>query len=43
MTETANKVIATLRQANVTLEDFLQMLDEERKHYFQENYGNFNG
>lgn len=43
VTETANRVAATLHQANVTLEDFLQTLDEERKRYFQENYGNLNG
>ena len=34
----ANRIAKRLKEENVTLDDLLQTLDEERKIYYQENY-----
>ena len=34
----SNQIAKRLREQNVTLDDLLQSLDEERKIYYQENY-----
>jgi bifunctional DNA-binding transcriptional regulator/antitoxin component of YhaV-PrlF toxin-antitoxin module len=34
----ANRIAKRLKEENVTLDDLLQTLDEERKLYYQENY-----
>ena len=34
----ADKVAKKVKAANVTLEDLLEILDEERKQYYKENY-----
>ena len=34
----ANRIAKRLKEENVTLDDLLQALDEERKIYYQENY-----
>ena len=34
----ANRIAKRLKEENVTLDDLLQTLDEERKTYYQENY-----
>ncbi len=34
----ANRIAKRLKEENVTLDDLLQTLDEERKKYYQENY-----
>ena len=34
----ANRIAKRLKEENVTLDDLLQALDEERKVYYQENY-----
>ena len=34
----ADKVAKKVKEANVTLDDLLQTLDEERKRYYKENY-----
>ncbi len=36
--KSADKVAKKVKEANVTLEDLLETLDEERKQYFKENY-----
>jgi bifunctional DNA-binding transcriptional regulator/antitoxin component of YhaV-PrlF toxin-antitoxin module len=36
--QSADKVAKMVREANVTLEDLLETLDEERKQYFKEHY-----
>ena len=36
--ESADKVAKMLKDANVTLEDLLETLDEERKNYYREHY-----
>ncbi len=35
----SNQIAKALKEANVTLDDLLQGLDEERKIYYQEKYG----
>ena len=34
----SNQIAKRLKEENVTLDDLLQTLDEERKTYYQENY-----
>lgn len=34
----ANRIAKRLKEENVSLDDLLQALDEERKTYYQENY-----
>lgn len=34
----SNRIAKKLKEENVTLDDLLQTLDEERKTYYQENY-----
>ena len=34
----SNQIAKRLKEENVTLDDLLQTLDEERKIYYQENY-----
>jgi bifunctional DNA-binding transcriptional regulator/antitoxin component of YhaV-PrlF toxin-antitoxin module len=34
----ANRIAKRLKEGNVSLDDLLQALDEERKTYYQENY-----
>ncbi len=34
----SNQIAKRLKEENVTLDDLLQALDEERKIYYQENY-----
>jgi bifunctional DNA-binding transcriptional regulator/antitoxin component of YhaV-PrlF toxin-antitoxin module len=34
----ANRIAKRLKEENVSLDDLLQALDEERKAYYQENY-----
>jgi len=34
----SNRIAKRLKEENVTLDDLLQALDEERKIYYQENY-----
>jgi bifunctional DNA-binding transcriptional regulator/antitoxin component of YhaV-PrlF toxin-antitoxin module len=34
----ANRIAKRLKEENVTLDDLLQALDEERKIYYKENY-----
>ena len=36
--KSADKVARKVKHANVTLDDLLETLDEERKQYFKENY-----
>ena len=36
--KTADKVAKKVKEANVTLDDLLQTLDEERKRYYKEHY-----
>ena len=36
--KTADRVARKLKEDNVTLDDLLQTLDEERKRYYQEHY-----
>ena len=36
--KTADKVARKVKEANVTLEDLLETLDEERKTYYKEHY-----
>lgn len=36
--KSADEVARILKEDNVTLEDLLQTLDEERKRYYQEHY-----
>jgi len=36
--KSADKVAKKVKDANVTLDDLLETLDEERKQYFKENY-----
>jgi bifunctional DNA-binding transcriptional regulator/antitoxin component of YhaV-PrlF toxin-antitoxin module len=36
--KSADKVAKKAKAANVTLDDLLETLDEERKQYFKENY-----
>jgi len=36
--KTADKVAKKVKEANVTLEDLLETLDEERKRYYKEHY-----
>ena len=39
VTKIANGIAKKLKDANVTLDDLLETLDEERKRYFKEKYG----
>ncbi len=34
----SNRIAKRLKEENITLDDLLQVLDEERKIYYQENY-----
>ncbi len=34
----SNRIAKRLKEENITLDDLLQALDEERKIYYQENY-----
>jgi len=34
----SNRIAKRLKEENITLDDLLQTLDEERKIYYQENY-----
>ena len=34
----ANKIARQFKEANVTLEDMLETLDEERRRYYEEHY-----
>jgi bifunctional DNA-binding transcriptional regulator/antitoxin component of YhaV-PrlF toxin-antitoxin module len=34
----SNQIAKRLKEENITLDDLLQTLDEERKTYYQENY-----
>ena len=43
VTEQADKVTGLCKEANVTLEDLLETLEEERKISYQERYGNSHG
>jgi AbrB family looped-hinge helix DNA binding protein len=43
VTEHANKIAKLCKETNVTLEDLLETLEEERKILYQERYGNPNG
>lgn len=36
--KSADKVAEKVKEANVTLEELLEVLDEERKRYYQEHY-----
>ena len=36
--KSADKVARKVKEANVTLEDLLQTLDEERRRYYKEHY-----
>lgn len=36
--KSADKVAKAVREANVTLEELFEVLDEERKRYYQEHY-----
>ena len=36
--KTADKVAKMVKEANVTLDDLLETLDEERKRYYKEHY-----
>lgn len=39
VTKIARRIEKKLKEANVTLDDLLETLDEERKRYYQEKYG----
>jgi bifunctional DNA-binding transcriptional regulator/antitoxin component of YhaV-PrlF toxin-antitoxin module len=36
--KSADKVVKKVKEANVTLEELFEVLDEERKRYYQEHY-----
>ena len=36
--KSADKVAKAVKEANVTLEELFEVLDEERKRYYQEHY-----
>lgn len=36
--KSADKVAKAVKEANITLEDLFEVLDEERKRYYQEHY-----
>lgn len=38
VTKSADKVAKKVKEANVTLEELFEVLDEERKRYYQEHY-----
>ena len=38
MMKSADKVAKAVKEANVTLEELFEVLDEERKSYYQEHY-----
>ncbi len=39
----ANRIARSLKESNITLEDLLETLDEERRKLFKEKYGDLGG